>query len=87
MQIHPNHKIKSLHKRKPCDSLIMHSLPITALIMVLPLHWKGQTIPREFSDAQHRSHSCNHWGTHNELLASVLPPWSIRQKATHSSAL
>lgn len=80
----PQHKyiqiteLKMLYKRKPCDSLVMQSLPITA---VLPLHWKGQTIPREFSDAQHQSHNCSHWGIHNEPLASVLPPWSIRQKA------
>lgn len=75
--------LKMLYKRKPWDSPVMQSLPISAITVVLPLHWKGQTIPQEFSDAQHRSHSCSHWGTRNELLASVLPPWSIRQKATH----
>lgn len=76
-------KLKTLYKRKPSGNLVMQSLRITAITVVLPLHWKGQTIPQEFSDAQHRSHSCSHWGTRNELLASVLPPWSIGQKATH----
>lgn len=75
-------KLKTLHKKKA-----MHSLPITAPMVVLPLHWKGQTIPREFSGARHRSHSCSHWGTRNELLASVLPPWSIRQKRQHIQVL